>query len=737
MTISLYILISIFAALLNIVLGLIVFFRNKNKFVNISFFLMTIFISLWIVTLLLSDNVSSVPVGLFLVSLTETMGAWLAYFFVIFCFTFPDGLSVKLKKISYFLLVLPISFSLLTFFTEQIISDIQLEGNAAIPVFGPLGLFFFFGYLLGLALLGLLILFIKYRKTTGLYKLQLKFMGFGLSMTAVSLFILSIILPNLFNIWTTTNFASLSTLFFVGFTSYAVVKHRMLDIRMVVARSIAYLTLLALLATFYAGSVLVIERLFFTDSFDQINLTQGAVRTILAVIMAFSFQPLRRWITRKTDRIFFKNAYDPQKLLDDLSHLMSSTIVLDALLVKVLEILISDMKISRGIFILFKEDYSLYKTQTSGYKEEPKIDMKDAVRLARNGTAVYDELDEDSQYKEPLRKFEASISLPLKTEKEIVGVLLLGEKNSGDMFNQQDLRILEIIAPEVSVAIENAKSYEEISRFNVTLKNEVKHATKRLEEKNAQLRELDQAKDEFISMASHQLRTPLTVIKGYLSMLLEGDVGKITKSQEEFIHEAFDGSSRMVGLINDLLNVSRMDTGRFFIEPTEVDMEELVGQEVKELQKQAEDKGLYLKIEKTGKVPHVWVDETKIRQVVMNFIDNALYYTEKGGVTIKLEKVKDKVIYAVSDTGVGIPKAEQPKIFEKFFRAGNARKIRPDGTGLGIYLAKRVIEDHGGEIFFESTEGQGSTFGFRVPYRKHPMPEKDNHTPEPKILSVD
>ena len=510
-----------------------------------------------------------------------------------------------------------------------------------------------------------------------------------------------------------------------------------MDVKLVVARSLTYAVLLALLAFFYAGSVLAVERIFFQDSFDQINLTQGAIRTILAVIMAFSFQPLRRWITRKTDRIFFKNAYDPQKLLDDLSHLLSSTIVLEDLLAKVLETLTSEMKISRGIFILFKEDYSLYATQKSGYKKEPKLEIKDALKLARNGTAVYDELDEASQYKEPLRKLEAAISLPLKTEKEIVGVLLLGEKNSGDMFNQQDLRILEILAPEVSVAVENAKSYEEISRFNITLRNEVKRATRRLEEKNAQLRELDLAKDEFISMASHQLRTPLTVIKGYLSMLLEGDVGKITKDQEGFVHEAYDGSNRMVRLINDLLNVSRMDTGRFFIEPTEVDIEALVNQEVKNMQKQADEKGLYLKVTKSHDLPHVWVDETKIRQVVMNFIDNAVFYTEQGGITVSLKKEKEMIVYSVQDTGVSIPKKEQAKIFEKFFRATNARKIRPDGTGLGIYLAKRVIEDHGGDIFFESTEGKGSTFGFKLPYRHQPLPKKGQILPELPTIETD
>lgn len=219
-------------------------------------------------------------------------------------------------------------------------------------------------------------------------------------------------------------------------------------------------------------------------------------------------------------------------------------------------------------------------------------------------------------------------------------------------------------------------------------------------------------------MASHQLRTPLTAIKGYLSMLLEGDAGEIKVSQYDFINEAYSAAGRMVGLINDLLNVSRMETGRFFLEPKEVDVERMVAEEVKQLENHAREKGLYLKVEVKGKVPHIFADETKIRQVIMNFIDNAIYYTSTGGVTVKMRKEKDDFVFEVHDTGIGVPKEQMHHLFEKFFRADNARTTRPDGTGLGIYLAKRVVEDHGGKVLFHSEMGKGSVFGFKFPLKK-------------------
>lgn len=158
-----------------------------------------------------------------------------------------------------------------------------------------------------------------------------------------------------------------------------------------------------------------------------------------------------------------------------------------------------------------------------------------------------------------------------------------------------------------------------------------------------------------------------------------------------------------------------METGRFFLEPVEVDLEKVVEEEMKQLTNHAKEKKLAFKYEKKGKIPHIWADETKIRQVVMNFMDNAIYYTTKGTVTVSLKADKTHVIYEVIDTGIGVPKSQQKNLFTKFYRADNARHVRPDGTGLGIYLAKRVMDDHCGELIFHSTEGKGSTFGFKIP----------------------
>jgi len=279
--------------------------------------------------------------------------------------------------------------------------------------------------------------------------------------------------------------------------------------------------------------------------------------------------------------------------------------------------------------------------------------------------------------------------------------------------------VLTSAADELVIAIQNALAVQEIKELNSSLQQRIDAATKELRASNAQLQRLDEAKDEFVSMASHQLRTPLTSVKGYISMLADGDAGKITPRQKTLLKEAFTSSERMVQLINDFLNVSRLRTGKFVIEQTKVELGELVLEQVESLKPTAKTRDLKLSFRTPAKFPSLMLDAAKIRQVVMNFIDNSLYYAKPNTeVKIKLSQKGKNVEFTVTDHGIGVPEAEQRRLFNKFFRASNARKQRPDGTGVGLFLAKKVIDAHDGEIIFKSQEGKGSTFGFSLPVEK-------------------
>ena len=295
----------------------------------------------------------------------------------------------------------------------------------------------------------------------------------------------------------------------------------------------------------------------------------------------------------------------------------------------------------------------------------------------------------------------------LVARQKLVGVMAIGSIGPASEFEASDLNLLQRLGEAVGIALDNKLLFEE----NQLVLQELKKA-------NSRLKELDHTKDEFISMASHQLRTPLTTIKGYLSMVLEGDVGPVTKNEKQMIQQAFDSAERMVFLIADLLNVSRLQSGKFVIENQPTDLDKMVEAEVNQLQETAKNHHLTLTYQKPEKLPLFNLDETKIRQVVMNFLDNAIYYTPAGGsIVCKVELTQNSVNYTVTDTGLGVPAADQHHLFSKFYRAGNARKMRPDGTGLGLFMAKKVIVAQGGAIIFSSTEGKGSTFGFSFPLK--------------------
>ena len=241
---------------------------------------------------------------------------------------------------------------------------------------------------------------------------------------------------------------------------------------------------------------------------------------------------------------------------------------------------------------------------------------------------------------------------------------------------------------------------------------------------------LDKAKTEFVSLASHQLRTPLSAINWYAEMLLNGDAGKVNKEQYEYLKEIFEGNQRMVELVNSLLDVSRLDLGKLANEPSPNDISSLVEGLEKEMTVTIHDKQLKVINELQDNLDSVVADPKLMRMIVQNLVSNAVKYTPaKGSVTItarnattaevtgaQLPEGKPYMFFSVKDTGYGIPEAQQGKIFNKLFRADNVRALDVEGTGLGLYIVKEVTEKLGGRVWFESKESAGTTFYVVMPF---------------------
>ena len=239
-------------------------------------------------------------------------------------------------------------------------------------------------------------------------------------------------------------------------------------------------------------------------------------------------------------------------------------------------------------------------------------------------------------------------------------------------------------------------------------------------------KEVEAIRSEFVSLASHQLRTPLSGMRWSLKMLLEGDFGKLGPKQRDIIGGTLRSNDRLIGIVNDLLDVSRIEAGRFDYNFSSQSLEDLTDTLLKEFSQQIRRKKLQFSYEKPkAPLPKVNIDSEKMEMALQNIIDNALKYTlEEDKIEIYFEKSATHLAFIVKDTGIGIPKDQQSRVFDKFFRASNAVKLQTEGSGLGLFIAKSIIEVHRGEISFVSEANKGSTFRISLPIDPKLMPKK-------------
>ncbi|PLX27072.1 hypothetical protein C0583_04995 [Candidatus Parcubacteria bacterium] len=230
------------------------------------------------------------------------------------------------------------------------------------------------------------------------------------------------------------------------------------------------------------------------------------------------------------------------------------------------------------------------------------------------------------------------------------------------------------------------------------------------------IKEIDRMKTEFVSVASHQLRTPLTAVKLFSEALIEEDIGKINEEQKEHLENIHKSTTRMIRLVNDLLNVTRIESGRLRVTPRETDINEYIKNLITEAKPSARISNVKIEY-KEVKLPKVMIDQNLFRQVIQNLISNAIRYSKQknGKVGVKVEKDNVYYIISVSDNGIGIPKGMQERIFEKFYRADNAIQAVTEGTGLGLYASKMIVDSSGGKIWFDSNEGKGTVFYVKMP----------------------
>jgi signal transduction histidine kinase len=709
--------ILILSVLVNSLLGLTVLIKNPKRDMNKLFFLLTLSLSIWLAVTYLSVNPPPIFSQLVWVRLVLGAASLLCFFVLASFAVFPEGKFSKLRFIRPILIYL--GGVLVLTQTPLVFSSLEYNSDGTVqPVVAP-GIVFFMFLAVSYLSAAIYLLVKKLKHSYGQTRSQLRIVVFGVATSFTGILISNLFLVSIFKDTSLISFAPLLTLILTGSMAYAIARHRLFDIKRTVARSVAYLLSLGFVGLIYGAILFGVSSLL--SGYESFDSWERVFYIILALITAVSFSPTKKFFDRLTNRIFYRDAYDPQQFLDDLNSTVVENIELGILLRHTTNVIQENIKSQFCYVEVETTTEAKERLVGTGEFEMPKSaskTMKEELIKTERKTVVTDDLGpEFGKLKEVLSRNNIGLVIRMlpgnDMSQETLYYLIVGDKKSGNIYDEQDIRLMEIIADELLIAIQNSLRFEEIQQFNVTLQQKVNDATEKLQRTNKKLREMDETKDEFISMASHQLRTPLTSVKGYLSMVLDGDAGKLKGNQKELLDQAFVSSQRMVYLIADLLNVSRLKTGKFLIDPSPTNLAKVIESEISQLKEVAKGKKVTLTYDKPANFPQLMLDETKIRQVIMNFVDNAIYYTLAGGkVRVELKEDKSNVYFAVKDDGIGIPQSEQSQLFTKFYRASNARKARPDGTGLGLFMAKKVVNSQGGEVLFESKEGKGSTFGF-------------------------
>lgn len=306
----------------------------------------------------------------------------------------------------------------------------------------------------------------------------------------------------------------------------------------------------------------------------------------------------------------------------------------------------------------------------------------------------------------------AIVTTPVIAKNKVIGAILMTFPRKE--VSKKTLELLKIFADQAGIAIENARLYEQTQEaYQIEKKARIK-----TEKAAEELKRLNEAKTQFIMATQHHLRTPLTAIKGYISMLLEGTFGKISPKVKKKLGAVLKSTNKLIKLVNEFLDISQFQLGKEILNKKEINIEGLISQIIKELRDEVEQKHLYLRFKKsTITLPRIQADPQKLQVALFNIIDNGIKYTDKGGVTITLKVEKLNLVIAARDTGIGLAPEEERVLFTETFERGRAaKKTYALGRGIGLFIASNIIKAHRGKLWAKSPgKGKGSTFYIELP----------------------
>lgn len=412
--------------------------------------------------------------------------------------------------------------------------------------------------------------------------------------------------------------------------------------------------------------------------------------------------------------------------LQKTSRLISTTLDENEIFHRLDQSLITNLNFEKNLIFVYDLDKNLHVRINHGFSEN---DIHIILLALKNDSLVTEGLKngttfssvtsspKDVQTITSMFHVDHFVLTPILTQNGIAGFVFVGNQSNAAGTTEGDEELLSILANQIGQSLENARLFEQIFRSRQNLELKIQERTKQLESALEEVKIVSKTKSEFISAVSHELRTPLTSIKGYAAILMAGKLGDVPEPVKLRLGKINEHSDNLVGLINNLLDIARIESGRVEMSMKQSDLAHIVENVHDLLTPQMKEKNIHWRFIKPPDLPEILSDPTQIERVFINLIGNAIKFTPpEGTITVKMKNDLEKLSVEVSDTGIGIPEENIGKLFDEFFRVENKINQNVKGTGLGLSLAKKIIEAHNGTIWVTSKVNVGTTFHFTIPF---------------------
>ena len=678
-----YVFAAFCAMILHLILGIFVFINSPRKTLNRVFSLLSLFIFVWIVGCFIQSVTKDQTMAL----ITER---FVSKFYVftppLFLHTFYEILNIKNKRLilcSYLFAGLLCVLS----FTNLFLTGVSYNfGARYLTAPGPL----FFLFPLSITFnswCSLSSLVAIRRNASGYYKIQLDYLFLAGSFIIAAVFFSHLLIYKIIF----TPFDEILNIAYGVTIGYAILKHRLMDITIVIRKGLIYSVLIGLFTGLY-----ILMLYFFSLFLGGLGARASIyLSALLIIVFAISFQPLRDKIQEFIDKVFFRGKYDYQKTLKELSLVARSIAGLDELLDKVLTAIVSVIKLNNAsIYVLDKRGGKYFARRAIGIdikRALPENDDTIKQLATRKEAVMYDEVSKTpGNISGFMREIGAAIIFPIITKDELVGLLCLGEKLSGEVYSDEDIDLLTTLCNQMGASIENAMLYEDALEAQKKLYQADKLATV----------------GALAAGLAHEIKNPIAAIKGFSQV-----IGKaVEENDAEAIKDFKDVVPRQLDRINEivekLLTLSRPPK----LERKKIDINVLLNEIVRLIEKQALKQRVEI-VKSFEELSQTLADPEQLTQAFLNLILNAIQSMPDGGqIEIRTRFMgTDRIVVEIIDNGIGIPKEKRAKIFDPFYTT------KAGGSGLGLSVTQKIIIDHHGKIDVESEVGKGATFKIILP----------------------